>query len=137
MTDEPLVTHPALSAGAAWDRAVRATIALSAACCFSDRCRQMNNLGSTDRAHPRTPGTPARRYLETQLVLTQSLTACPNYLGWGMKEVFPSLQVWGRMATPFMNAAASARVALRFGQNWVALQPETTWKSVSQTTLDS
>ena len=55
-----------------------------------------------------------------------------------MKDVFPSLQMWGRMATPLMNTgpfAASARVASRLGQNWVGPHPETTWKSVSHAML--
>ena len=58
-----------------------------------------------------------------------------GYWGWGMKLVFPSPQMWGRMATPLINKAASARVAFRLGQNRVGPHPGTTWKSVSQDTL--
>ena len=57
--------------------------------------------------------------------------------GWGMKLVFPVPQVWGRMATPLMKCAASARVAGRSGQNCLVSHPLTIWKSVSQVMLSA
>ena len=57
------------------------------------------------------------------------------YCGWGMNEVLPGPQMWGRMATPLMKSAASARVAFRLGQNRVGPHPGTTPKAVSQAML--
>ena len=54
------------------------------------------------------------------------------YCDGGLKGVLPGPQMWGRVATPWMNRAASARVASRLGQYRPGPHPETTSKSVNQ-----
>ena len=82
---------------------------------------------SCGSAHHQINATPPKR--------GNSALCVGVYWGWVMKLVFPSPQMWGRMATPLMHWAASARVAGRLGQNRLGAHPGTTPKSVSHAIL--